>query len=377
MTTSSRVRRLHEVGVSVWLDDLSRPLLEDGVLDRYIAEHALSGVTSNPSIFAAALRASDRYAPSLAALAARGVADPRARFFALALQDVADAADRLRATYDRSDGRDGYVSFECTPDVASDARATVAQAADVWARVGRPNLMIKVPGTRAGISAIEALTARGVNVNVTLLFTRRRHAQAARAYQRGLARRAARGAPVARVRSVASVFVSRIDARVSDLAGGLPGGASVAIANARAIHRQALQLFDGPAWQALRDVGARWQRPLWASTAPKDPAMRDVAYVEALALPGTIVTVPERTLAAFADHGIPRPAATGTRAGPGEDGRTWADVLDEVARRGVDLDAVGADLEADGVRAFADAYGEVLGRLADRAASAAPAAATR
>src|SRR5919199_4227452 len=314
-TTRSRARALDALGVSVWLDDLSRDLLESGALERYVAEHALSGVTSNPTIFARALRGDGRYGGRAPRLAGGGVRDPRALFFALALADVHDAAELLRETYERTAGRDRYVSFQCTPDVADDAAATVRQAEDVWHRVGVPNLMIKVPATAAGIRGIEQLTAEGINVNVTLLFGAKRYEQAARAYRRGIERRARAGAPVDRVRSVASVFVSRVDALVAErLAERAPKG-SVAVASARGIHRRAAAIFAGPDWRGGAPPGASAQRPLWASTAPKSLAARDVAYVEALALPDTVVTVPEKTLVAFADHGVPRKSdVAGSRA---------------------------------------------------------------
>src|SRR5919199_3171894 len=210
-TTRSRVRALDALGVSVWLDDLSRGLLESGTLERYVAEHALSGVTSNPTIFARALRGDGRYGERAARLAGAGVRDPRALFFALALADVGDAAQLLRETYERTGGRDGYVSFQCTPDVADDAAATVRQAEDVWPRGGVPNLMIKGPATAAGIEAIEQLTAEGINVNVTLLFGAERYEQAARAYRRGIERRGGAGAPEARMGSVSAVVVWRGD----------------------------------------------------------------------------------------------------------------------------------------------------------------------
>jgi transaldolase len=359
MTTISPIRRLHDAGVSIWLDDLSRALLDDGVLARYVADHALSGVTSNPTIFAAALRADGRYEPRIEQLLAAGVRDPQDLFLALALDDVGEAARLLRDTYGRSDARDGYVSFECTPDVAHDARATVLQAQQVWERVGEPNLMIKVPATDAGIVAIEELTAGGVNVNVTLLFSLGRWEQAARAYQRGLARRAAVGLPIDRVRSVASVFVSRIDAKVDDVLAE-PAAASAAIANAWLIYERALEVFAEPSWHALRARGARPQRPLWASTAPKSRRLGDLAYVEALALPDTIITVPGTTLAAAADHGSGRVAQV--------DHAAATDLLVHLAGRGVDLDAIGRELEAAGIRSFAASYAEVLERLASRVA---------
>jgi transaldolase len=316
-------------------------------------------VTSNPSIFAAALAAGDRYDDQLDELLAGGLRDPQALFFALALRDVAEAARLLRPTYDRTDGRDGYVSFECTPDVAHDTRATIRQAIEVWQRVDAPNLMVKVPATDAGMDAIEQLTFKGINVNVTLLFSAARHEQAARAYQRGLARRAAAGHPIDRVRSVASVFVSRIDARVEQLSGDRGAGSSVAIASARLVYARAREIFDGEPWNELRRRGASWQRPLWASTKPKNPAYAAVTYVEGLALPDTIVTVPEPTLLAFADHGQARIASFD------------ADEARETVA-GHDLEAIGARLEAGGVRAFAEAYGEILARIGEHAQSRCP-----
>jgi transaldolase len=354
MTTKSRIRQLHDAGVSVWLDDLSRPLLQDGTLARLVTEHAVSGVTSNPAIFAAALRAGDRYDPQLDRLLAAGTTDPRALFFALALQDVGDAARLLRPTYDRSGGRDGFVSFECTPDVAHDTPATVEQARWARGRVAEPNLMIKVPATDAGIAAIEELTAEGVSVNVTLLFGASRYEQAARAYLRGLERRVQRGEPIDGLRSVASFFVSRIDARVDELA-EQPGTRSAAIAAAQLAFVRARELFSGPAWRALEARGAHPQRPLWASTAPKTERLADVAYVEALALPGTIVTVPAATLAAFADHGRPRPA-TVDEAGAR---RTLA----ALAVGGIDPESVAGHLEVAGLRSFAAAYDDIVERL--------------
>jgi transaldolase len=338
------VRALHEQGVSVWLDDLSRALLESGTLERYVTGHALSGVTSNPTIFASALRRDDRYRDRLAGLVDTGLRNPHALFFALALADVYDAADLLRETYERSGGRDGYVSFECTPDVAHDATATVRQARHVVERVEAPNLMIKVPATDAGIEAIEELTAEGVNVNVTLLFGASRYEQAARAYQRGIARRARAGEQVERVRSVASVFVSRVDALVAQRLGEDAARSSVAIANARAIYRRAVAIFEEPSWRELHARGASWQRPLWASTAPD-----------------TIVTVPEKTLVAFADHGVAR------LADAGDD--DYSGAIADAAGAAVDLAGTGAELEAAGLRAFALAYEEVIAYITGYAIS--------
>ena len=359
MTTSphSPVQALHDAGVSIWLDDLSRRLLDTGTLQRYIARHAVSGVTSNPAIFAAALADADRYAPRIRALRSRGARDPRALFFSLALDDVADAARLLRPTFEASSGRDGYVSFECTPDVADDAAATVRQARYVWERVDAPNLMVKVPGTDAGMTAIEELTFQGINVNVTLLFAPGRYEAAARAYRRGLERRLAGGEPVHGIRSVASVFVSRVDAHVESLLGPASPEQSIAIANAHVIHQRAQRIFSGIGWDELAAAGAAWQRPLWASTATKNPAYRDVLYVESLAIPGTIVTVPEKTLLAFADHGRPEVAEI--------DDRRTAEVLATLEQRGLSLDAIGDTLLAAGLEGFGAAYDAVMARLAE------------
>jgi transaldolase len=351
--TTSAVMRLHEAGVSVWLDDLSRPLLDEGTLAGHVAAHGVSGVTCNPTIFARALRGSDRYDDQLGRARSR---DPRALYFELALEDVRQAAALLHPTYVESGGRDGYVSFECTPDVAHDARATVRQALAVRRRVPAPNLMVKVPGTRAGMRAIEALTAAGINVNVTLLFTARSCERAARAYTRGMRRRAAAGEDVARVRSAASVFVSRIDAAVDAL---LPLGASLrgraGIATALAIDLRRRELLAEPGWRDVAAAGGRPQRALWASTAPKDPAYPDVMYLEALALADSILTVPEPTLLAYADHGSARIAA----AAPPD----VAGALRELSARGIDLERIGARLLTEGLERFSSDFDGALAEI--------------
>ncbi|HEU4656078.1 MAG TPA: transaldolase [Capillimicrobium sp.] len=353
-----RIDRLRRAGVSIWLDDLSRELLETGAFQALIDDLGVTGATSNPTIFAKALGSSDRYEPQLGELAASGVADPREAYVELALTDVRAAADALRPIFDATGGRDGFVSLQCTPDLADDTAATVAQACSLARRIGRPNALIKVAATAAGVEAVEELTARGVNVNVTLLFSVARHEEVAEAYAAGLRRRIAAGLPVRRIASVASFFVSRVDATADpQLPAGSPLRGRVAIANARDADRRHRERLDRPAWQALADAGARPQRLLWASTAVKDPASRDVLYLEELVLPGTIVTTPEPTLRAFADHG---------RVGGS------AYVLDPSAARstlraasaaGLDLERIAAELERDGVRRFRDAYEHVLETL--------------
>jgi transaldolase len=356
----NRLQALRDAGVSIWLDTLSRELLDSGRFARLIDDWAVTGATSNPTIFAKAITGSDRYDDQIRAAVASGLHDPRELFFELALEDVRRAADLLRPTFEASGGRDGFVSFECTPDLADDTQATIEQALELWARLTRPNVMIKVPATAAGVPAIEELTARGVNVNVTLLFSVARYEQVIDAYMRGLERRVASGEPVHAIASVASFFVSRVDAKVDPL---LPTGSSllgrVAIANARFAYARYLDRFsEDPClaedrWLALREAGARPGRPLWASTGTKNPAYSDVLYVEKLIAPGVVNTMPEATLQAFADHGgVEQAVSIAGQAGA---------VLRRARAAGIDLDAVTADLEREGVCAFGKSYRELLG----------------
>lgn len=350
----SRLRRLHDAGVSIWLDTLSRDLIDGGAFAKLIADCAVTGATSNPTIFAKAIAGSDAYDDQLRDADAT---DPQELFFALALDDVGRAADLLLAVFEASGGRDGFVSFECTPDVADDTSATVGQALDLWRRLDRRNVMIKVPATEAGIPAIEQLTAHGVNVNVTLLFSLARYAQVVDAYLTGLEQRVAAGRPVDAIGSVASFFVSRVDGKADAvLPAGSPLRGRVAIANARrayALHREGL---SGDRWGALREAGARPQRPLWASTGTKDPAYSDVLYVEQLIGPGVVNTMPEATLRAFADHG----EVARTLRDADSDSE---DTLRRAAEAGVDLDAVTAELEREGVRSFCDSYRDLRARI--------------
>jgi transaldolase len=355
----NRLHALHGAGVSIWLDTLSRELLDSGEFARLIAYDAVTGATSNPTIFAKAITGSDRYDDQLRAAVTTGMRDPQELFFELALDDVRRAADLLRPTYDESDGRDGFVSFECTPDLAGDSDATVEQALELWDRLARPNVMIKVPATEAGVPAIEELTARGVNVNVTLLFSVARYEQVIDAYMRGLERRLAAGRPVDAIASVASFFVSRVDAKVDPvLPADSPLRGRVAIANARLAYARYLDRFsENPCladarWLALRGAGARAQRPLWASTATKNPDYSDVLYVEKLITKDAINTMPEATLRAFADHGdLQHPVGVAGAANA---------TLHRARDVGIDLDAITAELEREGVSSFCDSYHELL-----------------
>jgi transaldolase len=350
----NRLQALHDAGVSIWLDDLSRELLDTGALATLIAEFAVTGATSNPTIFGKAITGSDRYDDQLRAAVASGVNDPQELFLELALEDVRAAADLLRPAYDETGGRDGLVSLECTPDLADDTQGTVEQAVELWRRLARPNAMIKVPATEAGVPAIEELTVRGVNVNVTLLFSVARYEQVIDAYVAGIERRVAAGEAVDAITSVASFFVSRVDGKVDALlVPGSPLRGKVAIANAHRAYARYLERFADERWRPLRAAGARPQRPLWASTGTKDPSYSDVLYVEKLTAPDVVNTMPEPTLRAFADHGDVTDAL-GVVTGAA------CDTLRRASEAGIDLDAITAELAREGVSAFCDSYRGLL-----------------
>ena len=354
MAPNSNLRRLHEAGVSIWLDTLSRQLLQSGEFAALIRDFSVTGATSNPTIFAKAITGSDLYDSELRELASGGQRDLQELFFSLALNDVREAARLLRATSDESEGRDGFISFECTPDLADDTEATVAQASDLWQRLDRPNVMIKVPGTAAGLSAIAELTRRGVNVNVTLLFSISRYEQVIDAYLRGLAARAQDGNPLNHVHSVASFFLSRIDTKVDNrLPDDSPLRGQTAIASARVAYQRYLGKFAGEHWERLEALGANRQRPLWASTGTKNPAYPDTRYVADLIGPEVINTMPDHTLHAFADHGE---VARTLDADPDAAERTLTEARDAV----IDLTEATAELEREGVQAFCDSYHQLL-----------------
>ena len=348
------LRQLQDAGVSIWLDTLSRELLESGEFGELVRDYAVTGATSNPTIFAKAITGSDRYDEQLRAAAAAGTTDTEELFFEIALEDVRRAAELLRPAYDATSGHDGFISFECTPDLADDTQATVAQARDLWRRLKLPNVMIKVPATAAGVPAIEELTADGVNVNVTLLFSVERYEQVIEAYLSGLERRAQSREPVDGISSFASFFVSRVDAKADALlVPGSPLRGEVAIANAHRAYGRYLERFTGLRWDALRALGARPQRPLWASTGTKDPAYSDVLYVERLIAPGVVNTMPDQTLRAFSDHGdVGRALDT--------DLSEAERVLAEAADAGLDLGEITATLEREGVHSFCSSYSELL-----------------
>lgn len=353
----NRLLQLRDAGVSTWLDDLSRDLLHTGRFATLVSDWGISGATSNPTLFARAITGSDLYDTQLRVAVAAGIRDPQELFFRLALDDVRRASDLLRPMYEASGGLDGFVSFECTPHLANDADGTVAQAVELWHRLERPNVMIKVPATGAGVHATEELTVRGVNVNVTLLFSLTRYQQVIDAYIAGLERRLSAGQQVAGISSVASFFVSRVDGLADPM---LPDGSDlrgrVATANAGRAYETFRRRFTDRRWISLQARGARAQRPLWASTAVKNQAYPDVLYVEGLVASDVITTMPEATLRAFADHGrVDRTLLADTSAA--------GDVLRSAAAAGVDLDAITQTLEGAGIDAFHDSYRELLGCL--------------
>jgi transaldolase len=348
------LRRLHEAGVSIWLDTLSRGLLQSGEFAELIRDWSVTGATSNPTIFATAITGSDLYDTQLRAVVEMGVSEPQELFFSLALEDVRAAAALLRPEHEASGGRDGFVSFECTPDLADDTDATVAQAMGLWRRLDRPNVMIKVPGTEAGLASIERLTRMGVSVNVTLLFSIERYEQVIDAYIRGLEARAQAGEPLDAIRSVASFFLSRVDSKVDpQLPDDSPLRGRLAIASARIAYQRYLAAFAGPRWERLKRLGASPQRPLWASTGTKNASYSDVVYVSELIGPDVVSTMPAKTLRAFAEHGeVRRTVDAGIESAH--------EVLAGVGAAGVDLESVTNELEREGVRAFCDSYRQLL-----------------
>jgi transaldolase len=349
----NRLKKLRHAGVSIWLDTLSRDLLASGDFERLI-DRGVTGATSNPTIFAKAITGSNAYDDQLREAFGRGIRDPQELFFTLGLDDIRAAAALLRSVYDLSDGRDGYVSFECTPDLADDAEATIEQAVDLWGRLDLPDVLIKVPATEAGLEAIEELTARGVNVNVTLLFSNDRYEQVMDAYMSGLERRASAGEPIDGIASVASFFVSRVDTKVDkQLPEDSPLRGKVAIANAHLAYQRYERRFAGDRWEALERRGAKRQRPLWASTGTKDPSYSDVLYVENLIAPGVINTMPMDTLEAFADHGD---VSRAVDIDISEDER----VIEQAAEAGIDLARVTSELEREGVDSFMASYRELI-----------------
>lgn len=346
--------QLRELGQSAWLDYIRRGLLTSGELKRLIDDYALAGLTSNPTIFDKAISGSTDYDDALRSLVESGERDPKALFLRLAVEDIGMAADVLRPVHESTRGGDGFVSLEVSPHLARDTARTIQEGSELFSKLARPNVMVKIPGTPEGVPAIEELTAQGVNVNVTLLFDVKAYEQAALAYIRGLERRLDSGQPIDHVSSVASFFVSRVDTAADALLPeGSPLRGKVAIANAKIAYQLFKRLFSGGRWERLAEAGGRVQRVLWASTGAKNPNYSDVLYVDGLIGPHTVNTMPESTLRAFADHGQVYPTL---EQEPDEAER----IIRSLPELGIDYDKVTAKLLEDGVAAFARDFDKLL-----------------
>jgi len=352
-------QELHDMGQSLWLDNITRDLLTSGTLRRYIDEFAVTGLTSNPTIFDRAIKNSHDYDDAIRENATEGQSG-EALFFELALEDLRRAADLFRPIHDRTNGVDGWVSLEVSPLLAHDTAGTITAAKELHARAGRPNLFIKIPGTKEGLPAIEEAIFAGVPVNVTLLFSREQYVAAAGAYLRGIERRLAAGLKPD-VFSVASLFISRWDVAV---AGRSPAALrnQLAIAIAKRTYKAYHALLESPRWQRVYNAGARPQRLLWASTGTKDPQASDVLYIQALAAPFTVNTMPEGTLKAFADHGevgAPLPI----------DGGNCEEVLAQFAEAGLDIETVATQLQEEGAKSFAKSWNDLMAVIASKSAA--------
>jgi transaldolase len=353
----SRLHQLSEAGVSVWIDNLSRDLVQSGELERMMRADAVVGITSNPTIFQKAISSGEAYDEQLREVLEEEK-DPTEIFIRLAAKDVTDACDLLRKVWDEGGGKDGYVSIEVDPTLAYDTEATVAQALRFHKFIDRPNLFVKIPATRPGLPAIEDVIAKGKSINVTLIFSLQRYAEVAEAYIRGLERLVAGGGDPTVVASVASFFVSRVDTetdkRLDEIGGHDELKGKLAIANAKLAYERYEQLFSGERWEFLAGKGASPQRCLWASTSTKNPAYRDTMYVEELIGAMTVNTMPPETIEAFQDHGkVVKDTVKRDLDGARK-------LLDDLAKAGVDYEDVVETLEREGVEKFADSFAELL-----------------
>jgi transaldolase len=369
---TSPIEQLHALGQSIWYDNIERQILENGALEGMIRRGEIRGVTSNPSIFGNAIAKGEDYQGDIDGLAGKGRL-PLDVYEHLAIADIQHAADLFRPLYEAEKGGDGYVSLEVNPHLANDTAGTIAEARRLWAAVDRPNLMVKIPGTQAGLPAITETIAAGLNINVTLIFSLQRYREVIEAYLTGLEQRLSAGESIGQVSSVASFFVSRLDSKVDPQLEGLvrmeaptaPAAkrlmGSAAVANARAAYQIHLEAVNSHRFQNLLKYSARPQRPLWASTSTKNPAYSDVKYVEELIGPNTVNTIPHNTLAAFKDHGTAELTLEPADHNP-------AARLDEIEALGISLNEVTQQLEAEGVAAFSEAFDMLIqvieGRMA-------------
>ncbi len=367
---SDRLKALSEAGVSIWLDDLSRERIETGNLAELVKNRSVVGVTTNPTIFAAALSEGERYSDQVAELAKAGASLDGATF-ALTTHDVREACDIMMDTWRATDGVDGRVSIEVDPRLAFDTDGTIAAAKQLWTEVDRPNLFIKIPATSEGMPAITAVLAEGISVNVTLIFGLDRYLAVKEAYLSGLEQAHANGVDLSGIHSVASFFVSRVDTETDKRLDGLDDAAAAdlkgkaAVANARLAYKAYEEFFSGERFQALRAAGANTQRPLWASTGVKNPDYPDTKYVTELVVPNTVNTMPEKTMDAFADHGEVDGDQVTTRYDDAQQ------VMDRLAAIGIDYDDVIATLEQEGVDKFVKSWDELLETVKDNLEGAA------
>ncbi len=373
----NKLQELHDVGQSIWLDSIDRRMLHDGELDRRIRDDALTGMTSNPTIFQKALASSNAYDDQIGDAEEKGLSTWEL-FELLETTDVRDACDRFAGVYSSSRGADGYVSIEVSPGVSNSADATVEEARRLWKTVNRPNVMVKVPGTPEGAIAVRRLIAEGINVNITLLFAIEAHERVIEAYLAGLEDRVKAGKPIDGLASVASFFVSRVDTEIDKRLDALIAKADAAekerlkllkgraaIANAKLAYRLFRQKFTGPRWEALVKQGARLQRPLWASTSTKNPEYRDVMYVEELIGPDTVDTMPPATIEAFAEHGVvDKTVDKKVAAAEG--------LLREIEAVGISVKDVTAKLLVDGIASFQKSFDELIAGLESKIGSLTP-----
>jgi len=365
------LQKLREIGQSLWLDNLSRNLINSGELKRLIAEDGITGITSNPTIFQKAISGSKDYDASLRSMLGKGIRDEKELFLGLAFEDISRAADLLWPVYQKSGGLDGFVSIEVSPDLAYDTQKTIAEARRLFSTIGKKNILVKVPGTKPGLPAIEQLTAEGVNVNVTLLFSVRRYEEITEAYIRGLEKRARQREPIDEICSVASFFVSRVDTLVDKMLEARLSSATseadqkkiksllgkAAVANAKIAYRKYKEIFSGKRFLAL--TRAHVQRILWGSTGTKNPSYSDIKYVEELIGADSINTLPDATLKAFLDHGQVR---INIGDGLDEAERLFA----ELRSVGVDINPVTEELEKEGVKLFSDSFSLLLKEIAQK-----------
>jgi transaldolase len=351
--------KLHDLGQSLWLDNITRDLLNDGTLERYIDELSVSGLTSNPTIFDHAIGKSSTYDDAIRDKLGKAKSTEDL-FFDLAIDDLSRAAELFRPTHEQTNGVDGWVSLEVSPLLAYDTKSTLAMANDLHRRAGKPNLLIKIPGTKEGLPAIEEAIFAGIPINVTLLFSREHYVAAAQAYHRGIERRIAAGLDP-HVGSVASIFIIRWDVAVKDQ---VPDGLrdKLGIAIAMRAYKAYQELLASPPWQRASNAGARPQRLLWASTGTKDPKAPDTLYIKALASPFTVNTMPEGTLKAFADHG----QLGGLMP---SDGGDCEEVLAQFAKAGVDVDALAARLQEEGAKSFVNSWNDLIAGIESKSSA--------